>query len=281
MQGLKDDYEGRLADLGDKYEDLQGALDDKLGELAALQDSIAAGEEEMKGLKNDYEGRLKELGDQYQALKDDYEGNTGKIAELEANLADAQARLADAAEDLGKAETDLAATSEELQKALELAKDRQGVAQRIKEGFEQAGIKADVDEGTGDVILDFGKEYFNTDSARLKPGMEKIIREAMPVYAQSLFGSEILSGEISAVEIIGFASPTFGGKPVNPRSLSSNNRRAVNYNLDLSYERARSIFKYAFNPKTLKFEYQETMLPLIKVTGRSFFHRGSKPGGYR
>ena len=51
----------------------------------------------------------------------------------------------------------------------------------------------------------------------------------------------------------------------------------MNYNLDLSYERARSIFKYAFNPKTLKFEHQETMLPLIKVTGRSFFTEEVNP----
>jgi outer membrane protein OmpA-like peptidoglycan-associated protein len=205
------------------------------------------------------------------ATADDLGKAQSELAAKAEDLGKAESELAAKAEDLGRAESELAATSDELQKALELAKDRQGVAQRIKEGFEQAGIKADVDSGTGDVILDFGKEYFNTDSAKLKPGMERIIRDAMPVYAESLFGSEIVSGEISAVEIIGFASPTFGGKPVNPTSLSANNRRAVNYNLDLSYERARSIFKYAFDPRTLEFEYQETMLPLIKVTGRSFF----------
>ncbi len=29
--------------------------------------------------------------------------------------------------------------------------------QRIKDNFEKAGIRAEVDSGTGDVILDFGK----------------------------------------------------------------------------------------------------------------------------
>jgi len=105
----------------------------------------------------------------------------------------------------------------------------------------------------------------------------KVIRDAMPVYAESLFGVESDSAKISAIEIIGFASPTFAGKPVNPTSLSAQNRRAVNYNLDLSYERARSIFKYAFDPKTLRFKHQETMLPLIKVTGRSFFTEQVNP----
>jgi hypothetical protein len=151
------------------------------------------------------------------------------------------------------------------------------VAQRIKQGFQQAGIKADVDSGTGDVVLDFGKEYFDTDSHDLKPGMMETIRKAMPVYARSLFGEESGDARISAIEIIGFASPTFAGKPVNPRSLSAQNRQAVNYNLDLSYERARSIFEYAFDPDNLKFEHQETMLPLIKVTGRSFFTEEVNP----
>ena len=56
---------------------------------------------------------------------------------------------------------------------------------------------------TGDVILDFGDDYFETDSYDLKPGMEVTIRKAIPVYAQSLFGTEELASEISSVEIIG------------------------------------------------------------------------------
>ncbi len=267
----------QLAQLEEKYKGLKDDYEKKLGELASLEDNIESGRQQMAGLEQDYEGKLKDLAEKYEGLKKDYEGNRDRVAKLESDLEGTQVALADATKDLGQAESALAATSEELQKALELAKNRQDVAQRIKEGFEQAGIKADVDSGTGDVVLDFGKEYFDTDSYRLKPGMERVIREAMPVYAESLFGSESSTADISAVEIIGFASPTFGGKPVNPRSLSERNRRAVNYNLDLSYERARSIFKYAFNPKTLKFKHQETMLPLIKVTGRSFFTEEVNP----
>ena len=164
-----------------------------------------------------------------------------------------------------------------MQKALEIAKDRLDVAQRIKDDFAQAGISADVDSGTGDVILDFGKDYFDTDSHRLKSGMRKTIREAIPVYAKSLFDITSESTQISSVEIIGFASPTYGGKPVDPTELSAANQRAVNYNLDLSYERAKSIFEYAFDTRKLKFQHQDSMLPLIKVTGRSFFTEQVNP----
>ena len=267
----------QLAGLEKKYDDLQGDYEDKLGELASLQGEIEEGKEKMAGLEQDYEGKLKDLEDKYRGLEDDLNRKGDELARLQDELGQAQAKLEDTTESLDEAESELAATTDELKKALELARQRQDVAQRIKEGFNQAGIKADVDSGTGDVIIDFGDEYFETDSAQLKPGMMKVIRDAMPVYAESLFGVESDAAEISAIEIIGFASPTYAGKPVNPTSLSAQNRRAVNYNLDLSYERARSIFKYAFDPKTLRFKHQETMLPLIKVTGRSFFTEQVNP----
>ena len=267
----------QLAGLEKKYDDLQGDYENKLGELESLQGEIEEGKQKMAGLEQDYEGKLKGLEDKYQGLKGDLDKKGDELARLQGELGDARAKLEDTAESLDEAESELAATTDELKKALEMAKQRQDVAQRIKEGFNEAGIKADVDSGTGDVIIDFGDEYFETDSAQLKPGMMEVIREAMPVYAESLFGVETDAAEISAIEIIGFASPTYAGKPVNPTSLSAQNRRAVNYNLDLSYERARSIFKYAFDPKTLRFKHQETMLPLIKVTGRSFFTEQVNP----
>jgi hypothetical protein len=48
------------------------------------------------------------------------------------------------------------------------------------------------------------------------------------------------------------------------------NRQAVNYNLDLSYGRARAIFNYVFDQSKMSFKNQDRMLPLVKVTGRSF-----------
>ena len=109
---------------------------------------------------------------------------------MQEDLSGAKANLEDTAQNLSKAESDLTATSEELQKALELAKRRQDVAQRIKDDFAKAGIIAEVDKSTGDVILDFGNDYFDTDSYKLKPGMLKTIRRAIPVYAKSLFDSD-------------------------------------------------------------------------------------------
>jgi outer membrane protein OmpA-like peptidoglycan-associated protein len=182
------------------------------------------------------------------------------------------------ADDLGKAEEALADTEKELEDALRLAKRREDVAKSIKDNFANNGIDADVDVKTGDVILDFGNDYFATNSHSLRQGMEDTLRKAIPVYARSLFGTAESASEISSVEIIGLASPTYGGKPIDPTSLSSDDRIAVNYNLDLSYRRARSIFEYVFDTTNMEFDHQNTMLPLINVTGRSFFSEEIKPG---
>ena len=47
-------------------------------------------------------------------------------------------------------------------------------------------------------------------------------------------------------------------------------RVAVNYNLDLSYRRARSIFRYAFDTSQIKFDYQPDLMRYVKITGRGY-----------
>ncbi len=164
----------------------------------------------------------------------------------------------------------MAATQGELTKARAQIEQRKSLARDIKANFAKNGIKADVDQATGDVVLDFGTEYFDTGKASLKPGMRNIIEKAMPIYSQSLFGNEKVSKKIKAVEIIGFASPTYQGKYIDPQSLNPGDRTAVDFNLDLSFNRARSIFKYVFDTNKMNFKYQQQLLPLVKVTGRSF-----------
>ncbi len=164
----------------------------------------------------------------------------------------------------------MAATQSELTKARSQVEARKSLAKDIKSNFAKNGIKADVDPSTGDVVLDFGSEYFDSGKANLKPGMRNIIERAMPIYSESLFGNEKIAKKIKAVEIIGFASPTYQGKYIDPQSLNPGDRTAVDFNLDLSFNRARSIFKYIFDTNKVSFKHQRQLLPLVKVTGRSF-----------
>ncbi len=281
---LKEASAEEIGRLEKKYAALQGDYDKKQGELTALAGDIEAGKDKIAGLEEGYTKQLGELEDKYQGLQDRYEGNLDEVAKLGSALGAARRSQKKSAEDMGKvqgqlAEKDreLAGKDRELEEALELAKRRQDLAKNIQDNFRQHGIVAEVDAKTGDVILDFGDDYFESDSYQLKSGMEHTIRKAIPVYAESLFADESLTSKISSVEIIGFASATYAGKPVDPRNLSRKNRKAVNYNLDLSYKRARSIFRYAFDIDNFRFDYQDKMLPLLNVTGRSFFSEDIDP----
>lgn len=161
-------------------------------------------------------------------------------------------------------------SEQELKKAKARLNARKKLAGEISKNFKKQGIHAQVDPKTGDVVLSFGKEYFDTGRHSLKHGMKKILKKSMPVYANSLFKNKKIAKKISHVEIIGFASPTYKGKYIDPANLNEETRKAVNYNLDLSYYRARNIFNYIFDTKKIKFNEQKRLRKLVKVTGRSF-----------
>ena len=101
--------------------------------------------------------------------------------------------------------------------------------------------------------------------------MKKLLDRVIPIYATTLFEDDAIAKYIETIEVVGFASPTYKNRVVDPKSLEERDRSAINYNLDLSYKRARSIFKYIFNVDKLQFDYQAQLLPMVKVTGRSFF----------
>lgn len=165
--------------------------------------------------------------------------------------------------------------SSDLQRMKEIAQAKKKLINDMKDNLKKAGLKADVDGKTGDVIIQFGEEYFDTGKASLKPGMESVLKKLMPAYSKTLFSDAKTAEKISSVEIIGFASPTYKGKYVNPVSLAADNKEAVNYNLDLSYYRARSIFDYIFDTGKMKYQNQKKLLPMVKVTGRSFLTEGA------
>ena len=173
----------------------------------------------------------------------------GKMAELDKKYKESQGALAKATENLNA---------------------RKKLAERIKNSFAKNGIKSEVDPNTGDVLLSFGNQYFDTGRSDLKPAMRDILAKAMPTYSASLFEDQKVAEKIQSVEIVGFASPTYKGKYVDPTSLDPNDRQAVNYNLDLSYNRARAIFNHVFDKEKMTFKHQQQLLPLVKVTGRSF-----------
>ena len=100
--------------------------------------------------------------------------------------------------------------------------------------------------------------------------MKQYLKKIIPVYANSLFNEANIDQYIKSIEVVGYASPIYLGKYVNPQSLSKEASAALNYNMDLSYRRARSIFQYILDKRNLQFEHQKELMLHLKVTGRSY-----------
>ena len=220
------------------------------GEKAAFESKLA-------GIENEIESKEKALG---QAKS---EAKAAKGAARSAKLAAGEAK--EKAEALGK----------DLKKANEIINAKKRLIEKITRNLNKAGLKASVDAKTGDVVLAFGREYFDTGKANLKPNMKKMLEKFMPVYSKSLLSDSETAKKIKSVEVVGFASPTYKGKYVDPVSLKAGDRKAAGYNLDLSYYRARAIYEHIFDKQKMKYRYQKDLLPLVKVVGRSYFAEGA------
>lgn len=217
---------------------------------------------------------------QYEKQTQEYQNG---VAKLKADLAGTQQTLHQAEAKYQSSIKSLEKTNGMLQKDLEASNtklnEQKKLAQQIQDGFAKAGIKANVDEKSGDVTILFDNEYFDSGKASLKPGMRQTLEKTIPSYARSLFMDSKIASKLNSVEIIGFASPTYKGKIVDPSSLTEEDRAAVNYNMDLSYQRAKSIFEYVFDPTKMQFENQKALLPMVKVSGKSYLSADKSESG--
>jgi DNA repair exonuclease SbcCD ATPase subunit len=161
--------------------------------------------------------------------------------------------------------------SKDLRKAQEVINAKKQIAKKIKDNFNKAGIKAMVNEKTGEVVLAFGNSFFENGQSKLKRNMKSTLNKFMPIYAESIFNDPKIAKKIKSVDIVGFASPTYGGYYVNPNSLKAKDRKAIQYNTNLSINRAKSVFNHIIDTKKLKFAQQRLITPLLKVSGRSYF----------
>lgn len=225
---------------------LQSALGQKEAEVGGLKGALGQKEAEVGGLK----GALGQKDAEARGLKNALGAAEGKNKDLSGRLSGTEAALA-------KARAEIEA--------------RKKIAREVGEALRKAGVKADVDGGTGDVTIDFGDHFFESGSAMLKPEMRKILEKALPAYARSLMGNKTVGDRLTGLEIVGYASPTYKGRVIDPKSVRPEDKQAIDYNLDLSYKRAKSIFEYVFDPNKMSFDHQQALRPLVKVSGKSFF----------
>ncbi len=269
-------YQTQLSEIKDQLDSTKGTLSQVenekqrlAGEVANKEADMQAQAEKLRGefaqqRANDQKAFDSELRKQQLSASE----KAAKEAEFRARSAAKEKKLEDQINGL---RGNLAGTEKELAQVKAERDTRKAVANEIKKGFARAGVAADVNAETGDVVLDFGDHYFETNRADIKPKMAEILKKAIPVYAASLLDNKKVADKVNGIEIIGFASPTYKGRVVDPSSLDAEDRKAAEYNLDLSYQRAKSIFQYVYDPREMNFDHQKQLRALTKVSGKSFF----------
>lgn len=286
----------KLQEVASSLDETKSNLDKKSGELALTQEVLdkKTGElSETKSLLNQKSGEAQSLQNKLAQSAQEAESKManmksafgeqqgreraafmGELNKLKLGAAERGRREAAFRAEALQKEKNLNQKMTGLQGQLEKAKAeieaRQSVAKEIRKQFDKAGVKAEVNIETGEVLLDFGQSYFDNDSSRLKEEMKSVIEKAIPLYAKSLLGNAKIADKVSAVEIIGFASPTYKGKYVDPKSSKKEDQQALKYNMDLSYSRAKSIFNYIVDNQKDNTADQKELMALMKVSGRSF-----------
>ncbi|MCB0390841.1 MAG: hypothetical protein KDD58_06115 [Bdellovibrionales bacterium] len=283
---VKTESEQKIAELETKYKDVAKNLKKAKSTLKSSERKLAAANRKKELLvtqieetQKKFEQELKELEEKQQKQAEKERKSFEQKLKKQKMSAKAREKALKQfqKEQEAKFSKQVSALSEkvetnqsELKKAKARLNARKKLAAQIKNNFKKAGIDAEVDGNTGDVVINFGDEYFDTGKSTLKPGMKKILKQSIPEYAKGLFSDKKIADKLSYVEIVGFASPTYKGKYVDPQSMDEKDRKAIEYNLKLSFNRAESVFKTIFNQNEMTFKEQQKLKSLVKVTGRSF-----------
>ncbi len=242
--------------------------------LQKQQLSARAKAAQQKEFQKQVQQREARLANEIQKMESKAQDLQGRLEQTQQAQAQAEAKSQALASQNANLKGQRQQLSSDLKRMKELANAKKKLIDDMKKNLQRSGLKAQVDEKSGEVVIEFGDEYFDTGKANVKPGMERVLKKFMPAYSKTLFSDKKAASQIKSIEIIGYASPTYQGKYVNPVSLTADNKEAVNYNLDLSYYRARSIFDYIFDTEKMRYPHQEDILPMVKVTGRSFLAEG-------
>ena len=160
--------------------------------------------------------------------------------------------------------------SNELKKAKAKAEAQQKICDELEKAFKEKKVAVKVDKKKGEVVIPFDDSFFAFDSSKLNTPMKNKLAQVIPVFANTIFNNEQYRDQIKLVQIIGYSSPVYQGEYMNPRELDSVSRDGLLYNMDLSYRRALSIFKFIFDPTLLVYQHQKILLRHTRVASNSY-----------
>lgn len=147
-------------------------------------------------------------------------------------------------------------------------KKRKDIAHKLIESLKNSGIDVEIDKNTGKLTFHMDEIfYFKNNSAELSDTAKQKMKSVFPVYAKTLFGNEKISKQIKFITVTGFASPVYKGRYVDP---TEENLEAFDYNLELSFGRARSISNYILGDEIGNYDFKSQLIKKSRVSGSSF-----------
>lgn len=131
---------------------------------------------------------------------------------------------------------------------------RDTVLDRLKKAFEEAGISVNIDESTGEIVMD-STILFETESSSLSEKGKKYIDSFMGVYA-SVILDDSLKDVISEVRFEGH----------------TDSRGTYEYNLELSQDRADAVLEYCLSDqnKAMDSGQKASLKKIAKTIGYSY-----------
>ncbi|MCB0404110.1 MAG: hypothetical protein KDD51_04940 [Bdellovibrionales bacterium] len=126
---------------------------------------------------------------------------------------------------------------------------RRDLMAQLERGLGEAGFNTTIKLRQGEVIVHLAGSYFTRGSSRVTPRLAKNLQKVFSIYADHVFDHAAFKKNIAQIELVALGD-----------------KKDDLLDMDLGYQRSRSIYRSVFDTKKTKFKNQKDLMKLIKVS---------------
>ncbi|MEZ4750045.1 MAG: hypothetical protein R3B54_05295 [Bdellovibrionota bacterium] len=126
---------------------------------------------------------------------------------------------------------------------------RRDLMSQLERRLGEAGFNTTIKLRQGEVIVHLAGSYFTRGSSRVTPRLQKNLQTVFSIYADHIFNHSNFKRNITQIELVALGD-----------------KKDDLLDMDLGYQRSRSIYRSIFDAKKTKFKNQKDLMKLIKVS---------------